>query len=121
MPKENRKKLYNLAFGTNVSDLASYNFNGYIDEVRLWNKVLADAELTATYDHQLSGDEKDLYLYWPLDEGITNQTTAYDYSKTGGVANGHHGTIKSSNSISTIVPPTMHSAFTAAPMPRATM
>lgn len=105
MPKENRKKLYNLAFGTNVSDLASYNFNGYIDEVRVWNKALTDAELTATYDHQLSGDEKDLYLYWPLDEGITNQTTAYDYSKTGGVANGHHGTIKSSNKISTIVPP----------------
>ncbi len=105
MPKENSKKLYNLVFGTNVSDLASHNFNGYIDEVRVWNKVLADAELMATYDHQLSGDEKDLYLYWPLDEGITNQTTAYDYSKTGGVANGHHGTIKSSNKISTIVPP----------------
>lgn len=62
MPKENSKKLYNLVFGTNVSDLASHNFNGYIDEVRVWNKVLADAELMATYDHQLSGDEKDLYL-----------------------------------------------------------
>lgn len=92
-------------FGTNLSNDATYRFQGYIDEIRLWSKSLSDAELMRTYNHQLTGDEKNLYLYYNLDEGIQNQQTAYDYSRTGGVANSHHATIRPSSSISTVVPP----------------
>lgn len=92
-------------FGANLSNDATYRFQGYIDEIRLWSKSLSDAELMRTYNHQLTGDEKNLYLYYNLDEGIQNQQTAYDYSRTGGVANSHHATIRPSSSISTVVPP----------------
>lgn len=94
-----------LTFGTNLSNVAQHRFQGYIDDIRIWTKELTDAELLRTYNHQLTGDEKGLYLYYNLDEGIQNQQTAYDYSRTGGVANGHHGIIRPSSAVSTVVPP----------------
>lgn len=94
-----------LTFGTNLSNQGAHRFQGYIDEIRVWTKDLTDAELLRTYNHQLTGDEKGLYLYYNLDEGIQNQQTAYDYSRTGGVANGHHGVIRPSSAVSTVVQP----------------
>ncbi|MDY4409551.1 MAG: LamG-like jellyroll fold domain-containing protein [Prevotella sp.] len=94
-----------LTFGTNLGNVPQHRFQGYIDEIRVWTKDLTDAELLRTYNHQLTGDEKGLYLYYNLDEGIQNQQTAYDYSRTGGVANGHHGIIRPSSAVSTVVPP----------------
>ena len=82
-----------LAFGSSALKDSAYTFKGYIDEIRVWSKALTDAEVQSNYNHTLSGTESGLKLYWPLDEGIDKQTVAYDYSKTGGVANGNAGTI----------------------------
>ena len=71
-----------------------YNYTGIIDECRFWSKALTKEEILSNYNRILSGSEDGLYLYWKLDEGIENQSVAYDYSKTGGVSNGNHGTIK---------------------------
>ncbi len=79
-------------------------FTGFIDEVRVWSKSLTDAEIIQNYDHTLSGSELGLAIYSHIDEGIKNQPTAYDYSKTGGVANGLHGKIYGGAKPSTIVP-----------------
>ncbi len=77
----------------------------YIDEMRVFTKVLTKEEILKNYNHTLSGTEDGLLIYWPVDEGISNPTTAYDYSKTSGVTNSNHGVIDPANtSLSTDVP-----------------
>lgn len=76
-----------------ISRKQGYSFSGVIDECRFWTKDLTDDQIKKNYNHTLSGSEDGLYLYYKFDEGITNQTIAYDYSKTGGVSNGNHGII----------------------------
>lgn len=76
-----------------ISRKQGYSFSGVIDECRFWTKELTDDQIKKNYNHTLSGSEDGLYLYYKFDEGITNQTIAYDYSKTGGVSNGNHGII----------------------------
>ncbi len=66
-------------------------FSGYIDEMRVFSgKALTKTEILKNYNHMLAGTEDGLFAYWPVDEGISGQTYAYDYSKTSGVANGNH-------------------------------
>ena len=69
-------------------------FSGYVDEMRVFaGKALTREEILKNYNHTLSGSEDGLFIYWPADEGIDEQTMVYDYSKTGGVANGNHGLV----------------------------
>ena len=87
-------------------------FAGYIDEMRLFSgKALTEEEIKENYNHPLSGVEDGLFIYWPVDEGIENQLTAYDYSKTNGVANAHHGNIKLCKVSGTLPPANMLSLF----------
>ena len=66
-------------------------FSGYVDEMRVFcGKALTNVEILKYYNHMLAGTEDNLFAYWPVDEGISGQTNAYDYSKTSGVANGNH-------------------------------
>lgn len=95
-----------ITFGTNLSGATQYDFKGYIDEVRIWNKVLSKEEILKNYNHLLSGTETGLKVYYPLDENIPGQRTAYDYSKTSGVANAMHGSILEASRPSAIVPTT---------------
>ncbi len=99
-----------IRFGRPRSPEASWAFSGYLDEIRVWNKELSDKEILNTYNRIISGTEQGLMLYWPLDENIPNQPTAYDYSKTSDVPNGNHGKILGSSGtsreISTVVPTT---------------
>lgn len=79
-----------IAFGSN-------RFTGYLDEVRLWSKVLTAKEIKGNYDRMIGGREEGLKLYWPFDEGLENY--AFDVSRTNGVTNNNHpvmGTSKSS-------------------------
>lgn len=48
------------------------NFVGNIDEMRLWNRALTNAEVNANYDRYLAGTELDLIGYWQMDEGISS-------------------------------------------------
>ncbi len=73
--------------------IETQSYVGYMDEIRVWGIELTDKALLGNYNRLLAGTEDGLKIYWPLDEGITNQVTAYDYSKTGGVPNECHGTI----------------------------
>lgn len=75
----------------------SVQYSGVIDECRFWTKALTEEEVKNNYNRILSGSEDGLYVYYKLDEGITGQKWAYDYSKTDGEANGNHGEIKSMN------------------------
>lgn len=82
-------------------------FQGYLDEVRLFSgKELTNTEILNNYNRILAGNENNLVLYWPMDEGINKQVTAYDYSKTAGITNNNHGEILSDNEITASVVPT---------------
>ena len=86
--------------------IGNYNntFRGNIDEIRIWSKVLTDAEIIATHDRVLTCTEANLLCYWPMDEGINGLHKMYDYSKTSGVANGNHATIVGDALVSEVVP-----------------
>ena len=80
-----------LCFGGSYVSSAERAFAGYIDEMRVFSgKSLSKDDILANYNHTLCGTEEALIAYWPVDEGFEGQTTAYDYSKTSGVANGNH-------------------------------
>ncbi len=65
---------------------------GYMDEFRFFTKALTEKEVMRNYNHPLAGNEDALAIYYPFDEGLSNQKIAYDYSKTNGIPNGRHGT-----------------------------
>lgn len=44
-------------------------FSGRIDEVRLWNRALAPAEIASRWNAILAGSENGLLGYWPVFEG----------------------------------------------------
>ena len=79
-------------------------FKGYIDEVRVWTKVLTDKEIISHYNRTLTCTEAKLLCYWPMDEGINGLHNIYDYSKTNGVPNGNHALLKGGALISEVVP-----------------
>lgn len=70
---------------------ADYAFQGSVDEVRVFTRALTQSEIESNIWHSLSGNEPDLALYWPMDEGIAAQNFCYDVSKKDGVANARHG------------------------------
>ena len=84
---DNNQPLATIFGGKRIATPAGPYFLGYIDDVRLWRTALSDSLVLATYDKVLSGQESDLAMYLPLDENISGQQTAYDYSLN---ANGTH-------------------------------
>ncbi|MEV6684377.1 LamG domain-containing protein [Streptomyces sp. NPDC051130] len=52
------------------------NFEGDIDELRIWDRVRSATELTEDMNHRLIGNEPGLVAYYRFDEGAG--TTAYD-------------------------------------------
>lgn len=100
----NTEQAQGLRFGGSYTSDAANIFTGYIDELRIFSgKALSTTEIKSNYNHTLAGTESGLFLYWPIDEGFAGQSTAYDYSKTSGVANGHHGSL-SGQTTSMVIP-----------------
>ena len=98
-----------ICLGGSYTSTSNNAFSGYVDEMRIFSGVaLQKAEILKNYNHSLVGTEDGLFAYWPVDEGIERQTTAYDYSKTSGVSNGNHGRLGPSTTPSNEVLPTEH-------------
>ncbi len=51
-------------------------FNGTIDEVRIWNKSRSQAEIMATMNTELAGNETDLVLYYNFNQGVAGGNNA---------------------------------------------
>ncbi len=49
------------------------NFNGMLDDIRIWNDVRSANEVAANYDQQLSGSETNLLAYYTMEspDGVT--------------------------------------------------
>lgn len=82
---------YTLGVG-NQTTSTSQNFNGEIDQVRVWNTVRTDAEILENYKNCLNGNETGLVMLWNFDEG--SGTTANDLS-----GNGNNGTLTNMDAI----------------------
>ena len=68
-----------------------YNYKGFIDEIRIWNKAKSQKEIEQDFTRLLSGTEEDLELYWRLDEGLGSEV--YDMTNHNGKFNKNHGVI----------------------------
>ncbi|MCX6250248.1 MAG: hypothetical protein NTX61_05795 [Bacteroidetes bacterium] len=69
------------------SDQDEY-LNGYLKDIRLWNKALDSAWIVQNASRFLSGEENGLSGYYSLNEG--SGTMCYDRSRTGESYNEHH-------------------------------
>lgn len=67
-------------------------FDGYMDELRIWNSALDSLEIAQNYNRYLSGKEDGLKLYYRFDEIFGAEV--YDVSGQGGKFNENHGQIK---------------------------
>ncbi len=60
------------------------NFNGSVDEVRIWNTARTQDQIQSNMCKKLAGSESGLVIYWKFDEGtgttIANSATASGYS-----------------------------------------
>ena len=83
-----------LSANTQESVLISAGFNGYIDEVRLWNRALDETkgDIANTYNRLLVGNENGLVAYWRLNDPVDDE--AYDISYNGTDYHKNHLTIK---------------------------
>lgn len=69
-------------------------FKGYLDEVRLWSRILATKsgtnvnEIEDTYNRLLTGAENGLVAYWRFNDPVTDE--AYDISHIGTNYNKNH-------------------------------
>ena len=79
-------------------------FHGNLSEVRVWDHVLSDKEESNNNDRILSGYEKGLQLYWPLNE--TAGHLAFDASFTNDYPNSRHATVDANIKASTLTPTT---------------
>ncbi|WP_455584082.1 LamG-like jellyroll fold domain-containing protein [Bacteroides sp.] len=69
--------------------LSNY-FNGNVDEVRVWEKALDAATITADYTRMLYGGENGLLVYYRFNEGVEGEV--YDLSFRGEFYHEHHAT-----------------------------
>lgn len=71
-------------FGTNVGaneNGVKTNFNGQLDEIRVWDTPRPESSIFADSMHRLAGNELALHGYWRFDEG--SGKTAFDQTDYG--------------------------------------
>lgn len=72
------------------------NFEGSIDEVRIWGKSLDEETIAQDYTRYLAGNETKLLAYYTFDYSVDNNF--YDISYTGTQYNKNHGTASGATS-----------------------
>ena len=69
------------------------NFKGYIDEIRVWNRILDSTYISKTYNRYISGREADLRAYYRCNELGVN--VVFDYSGNNDQFNKRDGELSS--------------------------
>ena len=67
-------------------------FKGYIDDLRIYNRVLTQSELMETKNRTVASSEAGLVMYWKFDEGIGEKIFDISKSKINGVLYGFNAT-----------------------------
>ncbi len=76
-------------FGRNFAETNYYD--GYIDELRIWNRALTIDAAKANFARYLTGSETGLAGYWKLNSGIGDGF--FDFSRVGFEFNENHGIV----------------------------
>lgn len=63
-------------------------FKGAMDEFRVWNRVRSQEEILEKKRTTLTGDEDDLIIYYPMNEGLGNQLANAGSSQKKGIISG---------------------------------
>ena len=79
-------------------------FEGFVDDIRIWNRALSEEKILANYKRILGGTEEGLILYWPLDEGINVKKYVFDVSCQDGLFQLNHPEVGVNALPSAIVP-----------------
>ena len=61
-----------------------------MDDVRLWQRALTEAEITENYARIQGGTEQGMVLYWPFDEGMSVKRYAFDIARQDGLYQLNH-------------------------------
>ncbi len=69
------------------------DFNGSIDEIRVWNVVRSTAEINATMNVELTGNESGLISYYNFNQGIAGGNNTSTTTLTDNTNNGNDGTL----------------------------
>ncbi len=71
------------------------NFNGYMDEIRLWNSVRTQSQIVASMSSVLPNPASmaDLVAYYRFDQGLSNGNNAGLTTVSDGSAYNHNGTL----------------------------
>ncbi len=80
-----------LLIGTylNYSDVFTLFFDGYMDELRIWSRIVPESEIIANMNTALSGDEPGLQMYYDFENTILGDGEMIENSAlTGAVLNG---------------------------------
>lgn len=80
----NNTNSYPVYIGGNAA-LGGKNFNGQMDEVRIWNYALNATNLKNQMNKTMVGNEYGLIGYWKFDDGYTTSSTARNSSLQSGI------------------------------------
>lgn len=78
----------NITLGSFTKDGTTKYFDGYMDDVRLWNVVRTAAQIKASREITLNGDESGLVGYWQIDETAGGTTADYTSNNNTATVNG---------------------------------
>jgi len=86
------------AFVGNVIRIGAFDpaenlFNGRIDEARIWNKVLTQAEIQNNMNCELSGAQPGLINYYKFNQGVEGADNSAVATLTDSSGNGNDGTL----------------------------
>jgi len=97
--------LFSSSTPSNTDDIyigaTAQSFNGYIEDIKIWNKALTGTDVIYNSIRYLAGNEKELKVYYKLNEMFYNQV--FDISREGVSFNKHHGFVTNC-SLTDVVP-----------------
>lgn len=85
---------HDLWIGLDGGNLATSKFKGIIDEVRIWNRPLCEAQIIANKSCQLTGTEANLVVYYRFNQGVANGVNQGISTLTDATANHLDGTLQ---------------------------
>jgi hypothetical protein len=91
----NLNSTYTLNLGTSVcvGQNGNSNYSGDMDEVRIWNRALCQAELSNNKTCELSGTQTGLQAYYKFNQGFIGTDNTSETSLTDATGNGNTGTL----------------------------
>ncbi|MFN0112871.1 MAG: LamG-like jellyroll fold domain-containing protein, partial [Blastocatellia bacterium] len=82
-----------VTLGISYFDTPQEQWQGTLDEVRVWNNALNQAEIQANYNRQLAGTESGLLAYYKFNQGMASADNSGVTTLTDSSPNGRNGTL----------------------------